>query len=88
MDTISEHIQKQIGRMKLDESPERDLDKKENMCRNVRRSLHPRFKQTDSDGQIVRENTSDILNEEQQFLMETFKSLEQFFGWMQRIAKQ
>ena len=85
LNTISTYIQKQIGRMQLDEDPARDLDKKENMCRNVRRSLDPKFKE-ESDGQIVRKITSE-LNEEQQFICDTFASLEQFYSWMGKICK-
>lgn len=86
INTISVYIQKQIGKMTLGDNSETDLDKKENMCRNVQRSFDTEFKEDYSNRQIVGDNTFE-LNEEQKFLLETFESLEKFYGWMENIAK-
>ena len=67
--------------MRLDKNDGLDLDKKENMCRNVRRSLDSEFKNHDSGGQIVRENTS-FLTEKDSVLLEAFSVLETFLEKM------
>lgn len=76
INTISAHIKWQIGKMSL------PLEKKDNLIRNISRSLDEEFKQNSDTGQNVPENTSAFCNTENSFIfaaMTAFKSYHETF---------
>jgi hypothetical protein len=77
LNTISTYIKDQIGRMNL------SLDKKENLYRNVSRSLDAEFKAThENEGQNVSENTSAFSPLEDSFLYNAISIVEKYLESM------
>lgn len=76
--TISTHIKKQIGRMNF------SLEKKENLYRNVSRSLSAEYKEPhELEGQNVSKNTSAFLTPENSFLL---RALAIFISYHKQVA--
>jgi len=86
VNTICTYIKKQIGQMRLDPNPVMDLDKKENMYRNVERNVLPECKQDYSKRQIVGENTSDLTSKES-IILEAIETLEYYHLEFIKIIK-
>ena len=82
INTISAYIKHQIGKMNL------TLEKKENLYRNVSRSLDQEFKDNDSEGQIVSENTSALNLLEDSFLYRSVSIVSKYFETMLEINEK
>lgn len=88
VNTICAHIKKQIEAMRLSSDFASDFEKKENLYRNVERSLDAEFKVERSDRQIVGENTSGFQQLEDSFLYRAVSIVSTYFTTMLDINEK
>ncbi|MDP3780190.1 MAG: hypothetical protein Q8Q69_03250 [Nitrosopumilaceae archaeon] len=81
INTICRYIKKQIGKMDA-----LSLEKKENIYRNVERSLTSDFKENQDERQIVAENTSDLVEVEKSILVQMLKVFREYHRRFEELA--